>query len=130
VDRALRILNAICIALKKRGYRVTIDDSNEAMVVHLFGEQIPFRIEERALQHRHQPTSSELQLEQLMGYRTYPLYDYHATGQFSLTIIGRHRNITACSDKETGKIEEKLNTFFISMIKHASQMKNKRLNDE
>ena len=106
---------------------VVVNEKNHATVVKVFDEQIGIRLEERSRQVRHVPTPSELKEEKQRSYRTYPTFDYFTTGEFSLIITDTYRNAKVCKDDKSGKIEEKLNAFVITLIKRALWMKDERV---
>lgn len=126
VDRALQIMNALFKALTKRGYPISTDEKKRATQVNVMDELISIRLEERSRQVRHVPTPAELKEEKRL-FRNYPTFDYFATGEFSLIISGAYRDEKVCKDNTKGKVEEKLNTFVIALIKRALQMKDERV---
>jgi hypothetical protein len=126
-DRALRIMNTLVRALSKRGFTVSVDEKNNATVVKVLDEQVGIRLEERSRQIQHVPTPAELKEEKKHSYRHYPVYDYIATGEFSLSISGSYNYEKICKDDKKGKVEEKLNFFVIALIKRALQMKDNRI---
>jgi hypothetical protein len=130
IDRALRIMNTLIKALVKRGFPVTIDEKNNSTVVRVLDEQIGIHLKERSRQVRHIPTPAELKEEKQRSYRNYPVFDNFATGEFSLLITGTYANEKVCKDDKMGKIEEKLNTFVIALIKRALQIKDERVRRE
>jgi len=127
IDRALRIWNTLFKAMDKRGFRVSTDEKNHATQVKVLDEQIGIRLEERSRQVRHVPTTAELKEEKQRSYRSYPIFDYFSTGEFSLVVPESYGNEKVCKDDKRGKIEEKLNVFVIALIKQALQMKDVRV---
>jgi hypothetical protein len=124
IDRAVRIMNILIKALTKRSYTVSVDEKNGQTLVKVLDEQIGFRLEERSRQTRRTLTPAELKEQKTNPYRSFPAYDYMATGEFSLSFTDGSYAEKVCTDNKKGTIEEKLNLFIIALIKRALKKKD------
>jgi hypothetical protein len=88
LDRALRIMDALCKALEARGYSVEVDEegkwSTSAVILE---ERVFFMLEEQTKRVEHQPTPQERLDAKLYKWRRWSEYNHVSAGTLRLRIV-------------------------------------------
>jgi hypothetical protein len=128
LSRAVRIMNALLLALEARGHQVGIQDGfNKAFGVRINGQPIEFGLEEK-FQRIERPADKNRRPDP-WGYHR---YEYVSTGKLMLKITewwadGLQKT---WSDGKTTKLENCLNDFVVGLLKVAEAVKARRLKQE
>lgn len=84
-DRALRILDALIKALRRRGHDVAISDQRgAALLVTCQGEAVSLALRERMTRKPHKQTAEEQRETKRRGWTQGPAYDYSKTGELRI----------------------------------------------
>jgi hypothetical protein len=123
LGRALRIMNALIIALEKRGFKVSVTAkepyaqyTSYITQATVLGESLEFSLREKLSQISHQPTKDELG-----RFSIYPKYDYIPSGRLSLTLaeyVGDNIRRT-WADGKRQRLEDCINEVIIGLIEAA-----------
>lgn len=128
LSRAIRITNALFLALEGRGYQVGIQDGfQKAFGVRMNGEPIVFGLEEKF--QRIERSRDKSRPQDSWGYRR---YEYVSTGTLMLKITewGADGLQKTWSDGKTTKLENCLNDFIVGLLEVAEAVKVRRLKQE
>jgi hypothetical protein len=128
LSRAVRVMNALFVALEARGHQVGIQDGfNKTLGVRINGQPIEFGLEEK-FQRIERPEDKSRRLDP-WGYRR---YQYVATGTLILKIKewGADGLQKTWSDGKTAKLETCLNDFIVGLLKVAEAVKARRMKQE
>ncbi|MBT4035223.1 MAG: hypothetical protein HOB84_03590 [Candidatus Marinimicrobia bacterium] len=126
IHRALLIMDALIKALSKRGYETRITGEYDSVtVVSVDGEEFNFRIQESS---KEIPANNLDDEDRLYSYGN--MYDYIPTGKFTLQITNFYHGDKAVKDTKTKRLEEKLNSFILMLIKASEYEKNWRIERE
>ena len=127
IDRALRILNAIVMALEQRGWTIMCpSEGPRATIVAVEGEEIGVCLEEKVEQSVIPEPKSVLPRRLEYSFlRPSPRYRYTATGQLVLRITDRDlRNVRrAWRDGKRQTLERQLNRFVVGLVAAAEEKK-------
>ncbi len=123
LSRAVRIMNALFLALETRGYLVDIQCGyNKVLGVSINGEPVEFGIEEKF--RRTELAQDKLRQDDSWSYRR---YEYVPTGILTLKI---HEYVDgqqkSWSDGKTMQLEACLNAFIVGLLKAAEALKARR----
>ncbi len=137
VERAMRIMNALVVALENAGYEVGITVVNDGdgrrrgyeTFAIIDGERVFFSLREKTCRTEREPTSKERARMERYSWERGPFYDYGATGRLSLRIEGdwygeRHRR--TWSDGKRQRLEDRLYQFVRSLLLSAAVIKRRR----
>lgn len=117
LPRALRIMDALVKALESRGMKVAIGESEKRETyIHLFGEKVEFRLEEKVDRVNHQPTQEEKKRLEKNPYALVEKWDHMPTGILRLRIEEFAEGERKQWTDGRAKIEEALNDFVSGMI--------------
>jgi hypothetical protein len=94
-------------------------------VVSVDGEEFNFRIQESS---KEIPANNLDDEDRLYSYGN--MYDYIPTGKFTLQITNFYHGDKAVKDTKTKRLEEKLNSFILMLIKASEYEKNWRIERE
>jgi len=128
LSRALRIMNALFLALEGRSYQVGIQDGyKKTLGVRIDGQPIEFGLEEKF--QRIERSEDKTRKQNPWGYRQ---YEYRSTGTLMLKITdwGADGLQKTWSDGKTMKIEDCLNEFLVGLLKVAAAVKAYRAKQE
>ena len=128
LSRAVRIMNALFLALEARGHQLGIQDGfKKAFGVRLNGEPIEFGLEEKF--QRIERSEDKNRKQNPWGYHR---YEYVSTGTLILKITewGADGLQKTWSDGKTTKLENCLNDFVVGLLKVAEAVKARRLKQE
>ena len=128
LSRAVRIMNALFLALEARGHQLGIQDGfKKAFGVRMTGQPVEFGLEEK-FQRIERPEDKNRK-QNPWGYRR---YEYVSTGTLMLKITewGAAGLQKTWSDGKTIKIENCLNDFVVGLLKVAEVVKTRRLKQE
>jgi len=129
VDRALRIMDALCKALERRGHAVEVDDEGKyttsAIVLE---ERVFFYLEEITTRVDHKPTLAEQVEGKRWRWHT-PRYDFLSSGKLRLRLVDSdYLSVrTAWADGSRQRIEDCLNGFITGLLKAAEAIKRRRV---
>jgi len=141
LGRALRILNAVLLAMESAGHAVetcAVRSGEGRRGRHLTfavvgGEKIPFSLMEKTTKAQREPTARErARMAREYSFRG-PFYDYSASGQLSLTIddgCHRVRVRRTFSDGKRQQLERCLHGFVRSVLLLVQAIKRQRREDE
>lgn len=130
LDRALRIMDALCKALEARGYPVEVDDegkwSTSAVILE---ERVFFVLEEQTRRVEHKPTAQERLEAKLYSWKKWPEYDQVLAGTLRLRIVDTNYLAvrTTWADGSKQRIENCLNGFIAGVFEVAEAMKRRRI---
>ena len=137
VERAMRIMNALVVALENAGYEVGITVVNDGdgrrrgyeTFAIIDGERVFFSLREKTCRTEREPTSKERARMERYSWERGPFYDCGATGRLSLRIEGdwygeRHRR--TWSDGKRQRLEDCLYQFVRSLLLSAAVIKRRR----
>ena len=123
LGRALRVMDSLLKALDSRGFKVVLTHRSYGNqepittvsalgVIHVFG------LKETFTQVKHVPPPRDPKKKEPV-WTYHPLYDYHPSGRFTLSIGGYvgEGNQSSWSDGKKQRIENCLNDFIIGLIK-------------
>jgi len=128
LSRAVRIMNALLLAMEARGHQVGIQDGfKKAFGVRINGQPIEFGLEEK-FQRIERPADKNRRPDP-WGYHQ---YEYVSTGKLMLKITewGADGLQKTWSDGKTTKLETCLNDFIVGLLKVAEAVKARRLKQE
>ncbi len=126
IHRALRIMDALIKALSSRGYQVSQgSEYREVTSVNIDGEEFNFRIQESS---KEIPASNLGEEDRLYSYGR--MYDYIPTGKMTLQITNFYHGDKCVKDSKTQRVEDKLNSFILMLVKAAEYEKNWRIERE
>jgi hypothetical protein len=130
IDRAMRIYDALIKALEKRGFSVSINESNGTTTISVLGEILEIRLEEPTTKVERELTQEEKKKLFQNGW-IYDRYKYIPSGKLVIRIdeyIDGMRK--SWSDGKKHHLEDLLNSLIIGLIRAAEQEKVKRLERE
>ncbi len=115
-DRALRIVQALCLAFKHRGFGLAARDGDRrATTIKVHGHTVTILLEER-LQRRERPKRSKLE-ERLDPHGwNWERYEYVPTGELVLKASLPDRAPQKWSDGKRQPLEAKLNDLMIGVV--------------
>jgi hypothetical protein len=127
---SLRIMDALIKAFEKRGWRVSLkeEDKGWRTYVSILEEELAFALWEGY--ERYEPVLTAAQKKEKEKYPwRYDRAHYRPTGRLSLRIRDAYtvKQSEAWADNPTKKVEERLNTFAIALIKAALREKAERI---
>lgn len=128
LSRAVRIMNALLLALEARGHQVGIQDGfKKAFGVRMNGAPVEFGLEEKF--QRIERSEEKSQKQDPWGYRR---FEYVSTGMLMLKITewGADGLQKTWSDGKTTKLENCLNDFVVGLLRVAEAVKVRRLKQE
>ena len=125
--RALRILDALILALEARAHMVSIKDLKSVATVNQ--EPIEFGLDERAIQKSRTLTDKE-QLELNRGGYVYGRYTYVPSGELTLSLKNVWGTRHKWSDRKKAAIEQQLNDIVEGFVIAADYAKVRRLERE
>lgn len=133
IDRAMRIMDALLKALEKRGLNVFVEklEPYKSYVI-ISGEKIEFRMSEWLRKTEKQLTKMQIEEKKKYPwiYTTKP-FDFSPSGKLYLEIInGGYEWRKRWSDVPNHKLEDRLNSFVIGMIKTAEAIVIRRYQAE
>jgi len=137
VDRAMRIVDTLLKALEARGYTIITSEEREAVAwVRVDDEDICFSLEERLNRRARKLTPAEKlereqrkreEYEQLWWYNHRTEFIRIPSGHFTLTIENYSSSIRGrWSDGLIQRVENRLNSFVVSLIRTAEDFKEYR----
>ena len=128
LQRSLLIMDALFKGLTKRGYEVTLSQFGEYKTVtsvNVDGEKFWISLQE---------ASKTIPVENVGNKNSRYLfgrnYDYAPTGKLTLQITNFYDGSKSISDGKTQRIEDKLNSFILMLIKAAEYEKNWKIERE
>jgi len=128
LSRAVRIMNALLLALEARGHQVGIQDGyKKTFGARINGQPVEFGLEEK-FQRIERPADKNRRPDP-WGYHR---YEYASTGTLTLKITewGTDGLQKTWSDGKTAKLEACLNDFIVGLLKVAEAVKARRLKQE
>jgi hypothetical protein len=131
IPRALRIMDALIKALEKRGFQVTLKKETEwqwSTRVSILGEDIAFALWEG--NEAYEPVLTPAQQREKEKYPfMYDRAHYRPSGKLSLRIRDSYsvRRSDGWEDNDKKKVEERLNTFVMALIRKALREKMERM---
>ena len=126
IHRALLIMDALIKSLSKRGYETYLSGEYRWVTsVKIDGEEFNISIQEASKQIPVNNSGKERD-----RYSFEPLYDYVPTGRLTLQITNFYHGDKAVKDTKTKRLEEKLNSFILMLIKASEYEKNWRIERE
>jgi hypothetical protein len=128
LSRAVRIMNAILLALEVRGHQVSIQDGyKKTLGARIDGHPIEFGLEEKF--QRIERSRDKTHPQDSWRYRR---YEYVSTGMLMLKITewGADGLQKTWSDGKTTKLENCLNDFVVGLLRVAEAVKARRLKQE
>ncbi|CAE6794346.1 hypothetical protein [Nitrospira defluvii] len=128
LSRAVRIMNALLLALEARGHQVGIQDGfKKAFGVRMNGAPVEFGLEEKF--QRIERSEEKSRKQDPWGYRR---FEYVSTGMLMLKITewGADGLQKTWSDGKTAKLENCLNDFVVGLLRVAEAVKARRLKQE
>lgn len=126
--RAVRIMNALFLALEARGHQVGIQVGyKKTLGVRIDGQPVEFGLEEKF--QRSERSEEKNRKQDPWGYRR---YEYVSTGTLILKITewGVDGLQKTWSDGKTTKLENYLNEFVVGLLRIAETVKARRLKQE
>jgi hypothetical protein len=124
VSRALRIMQALILALEQRGYTVAIADGKTK--VKVLGEPVAIYLRERLRRQIRNLTPDE-QRRRREGFDVNP-YELLPSGELALHIDGAHGR--AASESKKKPLEDSLNQFIEALVSNALREKTWRAQRE
>jgi hypothetical protein len=126
IRRALLIMDALIKGLLKRGYETYLSGEYEWVTsVKMEGEEFNISIQESSKQIPADASGKERD-----RYSYGNIYDYVPTGRLTLQITNFYHGDKAVKDTKTKRLEEKLNSFILMLIKASEYEKNWRIERE
>jgi hypothetical protein len=130
VDRAMRIYDAFIKALEKRGFSISVDETNGTTSVSVLGEDLEIKLEEPSNRVERELTQEEKK-KLLQNDWIYDRYRYVPSGKLIFRINEYIDGIRkSWSDGKKYRLEELLNSFMIGLIRASEKEKIKRLERE
>jgi hypothetical protein len=130
IDRAMRIYDALIKALEKRGFDISLNESNRTTSVSVLGEDLEIRLEEPSNKVERELTQEEKK-KLFQNDWIYDRYRYIPSGKLVFRINEYIDGIRkSWSDGKKHRLEDLLNSFIIGLIGAAEQEKVKRLERE
>ena len=131
VERAVRIIDALVKALEERGFRVTAGSGEKRLTtVSVMGEEMVIRLSESYRRKERELTPRELKRQEREPWLYRNEYAYHPTGELTLTICNGGYGVQANWSDGKRKIEERLGSFIVGLIKAAHERIETRLRRE
>lgn len=128
IRRSLLIMDALLKGLTKRGYAVTLSKFGEnktVTTVNVDGEKFWISLQE---------ASKTIPIENSKRddgwYSSSRNYDYAPTGKLTLQITNFYHGSKSVSDGKTQRVEDKLNSFILMLVKAGEYDKNWRMERE
>ncbi len=126
IDRAMRIYDAFIKALEKRGFGISVNESNGTTNVSVLGEDLEIRLEEPSNKVERELTQEEKKKLLQNGW-IYDRYRYIPSGKLVFRINEYIDGIRkSWSDGKKHRLEDLLNSFIIGLIRASEQEKVKR----
>ncbi|MDP3092172.1 MAG: hypothetical protein Q8N04_15970 [Nitrospira sp.] len=128
LSRAVRIMNALFLALEARGHQVGIQAGyKKTLGVRIDGQPVEFGLEEKF--QRSERSEEKNRKQDPWGYRR---YEYVSTGTLMLKITewGADGLQKTWSDGKTTKLENYLNDFVVGLLRVAEAVKARRRKQE
>jgi len=130
IDRAMRIYDALIKALEKRGFGISVNESNGTTTVSVLGEVLEIKLEEPSNKVERELTQDKKKKLFQHGW-IYDRYRYVTSGKLVFRINEYIDGIRkSWSDGKKHRLEDLLNSFIIGMIRASEQQKIKRLERE
>jgi hypothetical protein len=130
IDRTMRIYDALIKALEKKGFGISINESNGTTKVSVLGEILEIRLEEPTTKVERELTQEEKKKLFQNGW-IYDRYRYVPSGKLVFRINEYIDGIRkSWSDGKKHRLEYCLNSFIIGLIRAAEKEKVKRLERE
>jgi len=130
IDRTMRIYDALIKALERRGFGVSINESNGTTTVSVLGEILEIKLEEPTTKVERELTQEEKKKLFQNGW-IYDRYRYVPSGQLVFRINEYIDGIRkSWSDGKRHRLEYCLNSFIVGLIRAAEKEKIKRLERE
>src|SRR3989304_3384590 len=130
IDRTMRIYDALIKALERRGFGVSINESNGTTTVSVLGEILEIKLEEPTTKVERALTQEEKKKLFQNGW-IYDRYRYVPSGQLVFRINEYIDGIRkSWSDGKRHRLEYCLNSFIVGLIRAAEKEKIKRLERE
>ena len=129
LDRALRVMDALCKALEARGYAVEVDEEGKySTSVVVLEERVFFVMEEQTKRTEHTPTPQERLEAKLYSWKKWPEYDHVLSSSLRLRIVdATYLSVrTTWADGSKQRIENCLNGFIAGVLKVAEAIKRRR----
>ena len=131
IERAVRIMDALVKALEEKGFRVKAGSGVERLTtVSVMGEEMAIRLSETYRRKERELTPRELKRQEREPWLYRNEYAYHPTGELTLTICNAGYGVQANWSDGKRKIEERLHSFIIGLIKAAHERIETRLRGE
>jgi len=122
VDRALRICDALLKALHARGMTVATTEQHPFLTtVHVLGEDVSFRVEEKVRQVKPPPYKGRPELEFL-----HPSFEYQPSGLLTLRMLNLpygYQGRQSWSDGKVQRVEGCLNEFVVGLVEAAEALR-------
>ncbi len=136
IDRSLRIMNALLIALEARGFRVSISDHERPQTeARVLDENIGFQLHEEIKRREREPTPAEKRDDDF--WRTASIaqpirkwYEWAPTGRLILHITDGQGLRRTWTDRKDRLVEQFLNTFVVGLVRAAEAVKQDRVDAE
>jgi hypothetical protein len=130
IDRAMRIYDTLIKAIEKRGFGISVNESNGTTTVSILGEVLEIKLEEPSNKVERELTQEEKKKLFQNGW-IYDRYRYVPSGKLVFRINEYIDGIRkSWSDGKKHRLEDLLNSFIIGLIRAAGQEKVKRLERE
>ncbi|MCX5810230.1 MAG: hypothetical protein NTX36_12825 [Proteobacteria bacterium] len=130
ISRALKIMDALIKAFEKRGWRISLRKKDRwwTTIVSILEEEVAFVLWESY--ERYEPVLTEAQKRDKEKYPwRYDTASYRPTGKLSFRIRDDYsvKQSEAWADTHKKKIEERMNTFIMALIRMAFRQKIERI---
>jgi hypothetical protein len=127
IDRAMRVIDALIKALERRGYSVSVCDGRDgtSTFVTVMGEKIAISLYSRQARKTHELTAKEKK-DATHGWTWgIPKYDYFASDQLELRIVGGLGGgyWRSFGDSSKRQVESRLNKFIPNLLRAAEVTK-------
>jgi hypothetical protein len=131
VERAVLIMDALLKTFEDRGFRVAAGVGEQRLTeVVVMGEKMIIRLSESYRRKERELTPRELKRQEREPWLYRNEYTYYSTGELTLTILNSGYGVQTNWSDGKRKIEERLGSFIIGMIKAAHERIETRLRRE
>jgi hypothetical protein len=130
-ERAVLIMDALVTACEERGFRVTAGSGEKRLTtVSVTGEEMVIRLSESYRRKERELTPRELKRQEREPWLYRTEYAYHPTGELTLTIDNAGYGVQSNWSDGKRKIEDRLGSFIVGLIKAAHERIETRLRRE